>query len=328
MTTPSASDSHVAEVLTDFAVQYANNADDFKADQLAPSIASSKKAIRFWSYDKAPWFTDEMQKRGEGADVPMSGYTLTNTLMEADVWSLGKPIDDQVEDNEDEPLDSEEDATAFLMHKERIKREAAFAAACLATSKWSLDVTAGTDASDYTTNVVAEWNDSDSNPLVDIATYKTRMKLSTGLDPNVLVLGRQVWDIVKNHADIVALVNGGATTLNPAKVTLQNVAALFELEEIVVMNAVKNTAASPVAMTGAFIAGKHGLLMHRNMNAGRKGATAVKTMTWQRPGADARGFRLLKSQKNIHVKLIEVESNFVHKIMSSDLGIFFSALVA
>lgn len=326
MTTPTLSDSHVAQVATDWAIQYANNAADFKADALAPAIASRKKTMKFWKYDKAPWFTDEMTVRGEGADVPMSNYTLTSELMEADVFSLGKAIDDQVEDNEDEPLDSDEDAVNFLMNKERIRREAYFASTCLTTSVWGTDVTGNTSASSYGSNTVAQWDDGDSHPLLDIANYRSVMKKSTGLWANVLVLGSEVWDALKYHDDILEGMRGMGSNEKPAKASLAACAALMELEEIVVMDAVKNTAAAPVAMTGAFIAGKHGLLMHRNMAAGRKGATAVKMMTWQRPGCDARGFRILKSQKNIHVKLVEVESNFRPKIMCSDLGVFFNGL--
>lgn len=328
MTRPTSADSHVAQVITDWAIAYANEATSYKCDLLSPNVPSSKREAKFYTYDKAPWFTDEMQKRGEGAPVPMSGYTLSTTLFEIDTWSLGKPIDDQTRDNEDDILDSDEDAARFLMEKERIRREKAFAAACLATSKWATDVTGNTSVSDYSADTVAQWDDADSAPLVDIATYKTRVKLATGLDPNVLVLGRQVWDVLKNHADITDLLKGGATTANPAKVTQQAVASLFELEDIVVMDAVENTATAPAAMTGAFIAGKHGLLMHRNMNAGRKGATAVKTITWKRPGTDARGFRMLKSAIDIHRDLVEVESNFTVKICASDLGIFFNGLVA
>lgn len=328
MTRPTAADSHVAQVITDWAIVYANDATSYKADQLSPNVPYTKREAKFYTYDKAPWFTDEMQKRGEGAPVPLSGYTLSTTLFEIDTWSLGKAIDDQTRDNEDDILDSDQDAAQFLMEKERIRREKAFAAACMATSKWSLDLTCNTSASDYSADTVAQWNDADSNPLVDIATYKTRMKLATGLDPNVFACGRQVWDITKNHEDILDRLKGGATSIDPAKVTTKAVAALFELEDIIVMDAVENTAIAPKAMTGAFIAGKHGLLMHRNMNAGRKGATAVKTVTWKRPGTDARGFRMLKSSIDIHRDLVEVESNFTVKICAADLGIFFNSLVA
>lgn len=329
MTQPTAADSHVVQVLTDWAMQYADNEADYKADLLAPALPSKKRDAKFYTYDKAAYFTDEMKKRAEGDDVPMAGYTLSTTLFEIDTWSLGKPIDDQTRDNEDDILDSDQDATQFLMQKERIRREIAFADACLATGKWGTDVTGNTSTSDYTAHTVKQWNEATgTTPLQDVANYRRRMKEQTGLWGNVLVLGAPVWDILKYHAAILDAIKGGATSERPAKATLRAVAEVLELEEIVVMDAIKNTALAPKAMSGSFIGGKHGLLMHRNMNAGRKGATAVKMATWQRPGCDNRGFRILKSKKNIHVDIVEVESNFTPKICATDLGYFLNGLIA
>lgn len=326
---PSSRDVHVNQTLTDWAVQYSNKLTDFHADHLAPIVPSSKRTNSYYKYDKADFFRDEMKERGEGADVPMAGYRVTTDTYEIKTWSVGKPIDDQVEDNEDGPLDSDEDATKFVMDLERIRRERAFATAALATSIWGTDVTGNTVASVYGSNTVAQWDDTDSSPLEDIAYYRTKVKLATGLDPNVLAIGRQVWDVIKNHADILARISGGSSNGNPAMVTRQMVAALFELEELVVLEAVHNTALENATMTGAFIAGKHGLLMHRNKNAGRKGATAMKTFTWKRPKTDANGIAILKYPgKNPHIRVVECESNFTHKVVASDLGVFFNGLVA
>jgi hypothetical protein len=329
MSLPTSRDVHVNQILTDWAVQYSNKLTDFQADNLAPLVPSKKRTNSYFTYEKADWFRDEMKERGEGAPVPMAGYRVNaDSSYTIKTWSAGKPIDDQVEDNEDDPLDSDEDATQFVMNLERIRREKAFAAECLATSKWGTDVTGNTSASVYGSNTVAQWDDSDSSPLEDLAYYRTKVKLATGLDPNVFACGRQVWDVLKNHADVLARITGGSSNGNPALVTRQTVAALFELEEIVVLEAVENTAIEGAAMTGAFIAGKHGLLMHRNKSAGRKGATAVKTFTWQRPKTDASGIAILKYPVDAHRRMVECESNFIHKIVATDLGVFFNGLVA
>jgi hypothetical protein len=328
MTLPTSRDAHVNTVLTDWAVRYMNEATDFKADLLAPIIPSKKKTNSFYKFEKADWFRDEMKKRGEGGPVPMAGYRLTTEPFEIDVWSVGKPIDDQTRDNEDDILDSDEDATQFVMNLERIRREKAFCTAAMATGKWSTDVTGNTSASVYGSNTVAQWDDADSSPLEDIAYYRSAMKLATGLNGNVLAIGRQVWDVLKNHPDLLSRITGGSNNGNPAKVTAEIVAQVMELEELVILEAVENTALEGATMTGAYIAGKHGLLMHRNLKAGRKGATAIKTMTWQRPRSDASGIAILKYPQTVHMDVVECESNFVHKICATDLGVFFNGLVA
>ena len=327
MTLPSNRDVHVNSVLTDFAVSYANQRADFKADMLAPVVPSKKQTDLYFKFLKEDWFRDEMKKRGPGGAVPMAGYRLTTVPFSIDVWSVGKPIDDQTRDNEDDILDSDEDATQFVMNLELIRREKNFAATCLTTGVWGTDVTGNTSASVYGSDTVAQWDDSDSHPLLDIAEYRERVKLETGLWPNVLVVGAAVWKKLKNHDDILERITGGSNNGSPAKVTLELVAGLMELEEVVVMDAVENTADEGQDMTGAFIAGKHGLLMHRNVNAGRRGATAVKTMTWQRPRTDRTGRAILKYPDGPHKDVVEVESCFAHHVCAADLGVFFNGLV-
>ncbi len=46
MTLPTNRDVHVNTVLTDWAMAYANNRSDFKADLLAPMVSSSKASLR------------------------------------------------------------------------------------------------------------------------------------------------------------------------------------------------------------------------------------------------------------------------------------------
>lgn len=326
---PTQSDSHVNGPLSDMSVQYQQELTAYKADSLAPIHASEKQSDLFFKFTKDFWFRDGMQKVGPGSAAPRLGYGVETDSFAIDVWAAAKAISDQVRANEDAPLNSDRNAMQFLTRLERIRREKSFAAACMATSKWALDVTGNTSASSYGSDTVAQWDDGDSHPLLDIAEYRTRVTLKTGYNPNVLVLGRQVWDDLKNHADIVARISGGSTNGSPALVTRELVAGLMELDEIVVMDAVENTAADGATFSGSFIAGKHGLLMYRDPTAAIESVTAVKTFTWQRYAGAANGTRMLTYRdENIHSDIVEIESAFAHKIVATDLGVFFNGLVA
>ncbi len=328
---PTRADLHINTALTDFSTKYSNDAMDFVADRVAPAVGSPKATGYYWEYLKGAWFRDEMKMRGEGGDIPMAGYRLTKTLYGVDTWSLGKPMDDQVEDNTDMPIDNDQDAAEFLTNLEMIRRERSLAATAFVDSVWGLDVTGNTSASAYGSSTIAQWDDDNASPLEDIAYYREYMKVRTGLYPNVLVIGADVWKKLKNSSAIVARISGGSTNGSPAKVTLQLVAELMELDEIVVGSAVHNTDEETAsdAHTGAFIIGKEGLLMHRNPSPGWKKPTALRTFTWNRPGTDARGARMLRwPDFKPHVDLIEIEANYRHKITAADLGIRLKTLVA
>lgn len=327
MTLPTNADVHVNAVLTDMSVAYQQELTDYKADDLAPIHSSQKQSNVFFKFTKDYWFRDAMDKRGPGAPAKRAGYGVATDSYAIDVYAISKAIDDQVRANEDAPLNSDRNAMQFVTRMERIRREKSFAATCLTTSVWGKDVTGNTSASNYGSDTVAQWDDSDSHPLLDIAYYRSERKKATGLDLNVLALGREAWDKLKNHADLLDRITGGSNNGNPAMVTRQLVAQIMELEEVVVLDAIENTAAEGATFSGSYIAGKHGLLMHRNKNAGVESVTAVKTFTWQRLSGAANGTRILTYPDGPHLDVVECESSFVHKVVASDLGVFFNGLV-
>jgi hypothetical protein len=328
---PARADVHINTALTGYSTKYANDRAGYGADNIAPVVGSRHATGYYWRYLKGAFFRDEMKLRGEGGDIPMAGYRLDKTLFGVDVWSVGKPIDDQVEDNADDPFDMDSDAAEFLTDLELIRRERAMASVAFVDSVWSTDITGNTSASAPGSSTVAQWDDDNADPLGDIAYYREYMKMRTGLFPNVLAIGLPVWSKLKNNASILARISGGSNNGNPATVTKELVASLMELDEIVVLSSVYNTdeetATDP--MTGSWIVGKEGLLMHRNSSPGWKKPTALRTITWQRPGVDARGTRILRwPDFKPHVDVIEIESNFRHVVTASDLGIRFKTLVA
>ena len=329
MSQPTQSDVHVSVPLTNMSVAYMNAMADYQADALAPIIPSKNQTNVFFKYTKDFWFRDALQKRSPGGEANRVGYGLTTDNFYIDIWSAKKPIDDQVRMNTDNPLDDDEDAMLFVTQLERLRREIAFVGTCMTnTGVWGTDVTGNSSASVYGSNTVMQWSRSGSTPLEDIANYKSAIKLATGVAPNVLAMGQQVWDILKNHAEITGRITGGATTQIPAQVTKELVAALMELEQIVVLSGVQNTAVEGATFAGAFICGKVALLMYRNTKQTIRSVTAVRTFTWQTYAANDNGVRILKYRlEQYHSDFVEIESGFIHKIIATDVGVFFTSIV-
>lgn len=329
MAQPTQSDVHVNVPLTNLSVLYANEQTDYQADNLAPPLPSKNQTNVFFKYTKDFWLRDALQKRGPGAEAARVGYGITTDNFYIDVWAAKKAIDDQVRSNTDSPLDEDEDAMMFVTTLERLRREKAFVGACMTTGVWGLDVTGNTSASAYGSNTVKQWDLASSTPLEDVAHYRQTVKTSTGVMPNVLAMGQQVWDGLKNNAEITARITGGANNSNPAIVTKQLVAALMELDEIVVLSAVENTANEGATFSGSFICGKVALLMYRNQRQTIRSITAVRTFTWQTYAASDSGIRILKYRlEQFHSDFVEIESGFIHKIIASDVGVFFNTVVS
>ena len=327
MSLPTVNDVHVNRPLTDEAVAYAQKAEAFFADRLAPLSGSKNKSNSFFKFTKDYWSRDAMARRAAGADAALVGYGITTDEFNCgDPWAAAHPIDEQEIANQDDPLDAEKDAMAMLMQIERIRRDNAFATTCLSTGTWASDIQ-GVNSGESLGTTVLQWDDANSTPVEDVSYYKIARKKATGQDMNVFAVGAEVHEWLKIHPDILARITGGSNNGNPALVTKALLAAIFEVEEYVVMDSIVNTAAENATFSGSFIAGKKALLMLRNAAKGPRTVTAVKTFTWEGYTGNKEGVRALTYPKPPHATMVEIESAFVHKVVAADCGVLFYDLV-
>lgn len=322
MSTPTPGDVHVNAPLTGMSSLIAQDLSKFIADRAALNVPSKNQSNSYFTFDKAYWFRDEMKKRGPGAEAEQTGYGISTDSFHVDVWALKEMISDQLRANQDAPINGDRAAVKHLMLKDRIRREKSFASTFLASGVWT---TAKAGSSDF-----VQWDDyAGSDPLEDVENWKEDMRLLTGHEPNVMVLDKPVWRKLKNHPSLINRVRGMGSNNEPAKVTMQAVASLFELDEILVMAAVENTAAEGATMVGAGFGGKKALLFHRPTAPGVETASALYTFTWPQFLGEASGIRIKRYREEPKASdTIEIESAFVHKVVAPDLGVYLSAVVA
>ena len=226
-------------------------------------------------------------------------------------------------------LNLERSATNYVTHKYLISKEKDWVTTYLTGGVWSYDYD-GVSGSPGT-NEVRQWDDyTNSDPLNDVANAKEAILESTGYEPNKLVMGYAVWTALKNHPDIIDRIKYGQTAgEGPARVTLEALAALFELDQILVSKAIENTAKEGQTASHSFIAGKKALLCYATPTPTLEEPTAGYTFSWTGyMGAAENGSRIKKYriEKNASDR-IEIEAAFDHKLVSADLGAFWDTLV-
>jgi len=173
------------------------------------------------------------------------------------------------------------------------------------------------------------WSDPTSTPIEDIRAAKTAVKLSGGFMPNTLVLGQQVLDSLMDHPDLVDRVKYG-TQSGVSVVDLSELRALFKIERILIMGAIRNTAVEGAAETNAFIGGKKAFLCYSAPRPGLMVPTAGYTFSWNGLlGASAFGTRVRKFRMDpINSDRVEIDMSFDMKVVSADLGFFWDTIVA
>lgn len=323
---PSVSDVHVNQPLTSISLAYLQSQTRFVADRVFPVVAVDKQSDRYYTYDRGDWNRNEMQERAPSTESAGSAYRLDNTpTYYCREYALHRDIPDQVLANADSMLNPMRESTEFLTQKALIHREKLWAAAYFTTGKWATDVTGV--ASGPTTGQFLQWNDAAAKPIPQVRAAATGILESTGVLPNVLVLGKRVYDALLDNPEIIDRIKYGQTAGGPALVNTNLLAQLFEVDRVEVMAGIENTAAEGKTAVHSFISGKGALLCYAAPSPGLMTPSAGYTFAWTRMGNAGQVIREFRMDE-LKATRLEIETNFDQKLIAADLGYFFATAVA
>jgi hypothetical protein len=320
------SNVHLDAPLSNLTLAYVQEQTNFVADKVFPVVGVQRQSDKYYIYDRAGMNrSGDVKKLAPRTEVNRIGLQLSNDSYFADVYGLGMDFDEQTLANEDAMLEIRSAGAQTLVNRVLIEREEQFASAFFAANIWGTDATPANLWSDYT----------NSTPISDVTTARRTMQLkSGGFKPNTMVIGKEVRDILINHPDVLARLNGGATVTNTALITDAKLAEIFEVENFYVMEAVKNGGAEGLAEANAFIGGKNALLVHTPRASGLMTPAAGLTFAWNNiPSVNNLGITVesfsddaLKRQQV--AEHIQVKMAYDMKVVGADLGYFFEDVVA
>lgn len=316
MSQPTVTGVHTDAILTNMSVAYQQDAKAFIAGSAFGEIAVKKKSDKYYKYAKDAFLRSEMKLRAPATESAGSGYGISTDNYSCEVFALHKDVSDQERENSDSPLDADQDAVEFLTQNALLNLEAQWIAAFFATSKWATDVTPGVLWSTPVT----------SDPIVDVNTGRKTILAATGREPNVLVLGYEVYNILREHPDFVDRIKYTSSEA----VTVEIMARLLDVERVLVAKSIQVTSEEGATITTGFMHGKHALLAYSDPRPGLKKPTAGATIKWTGiseglgEGVAVSRFRMdaLKADR------IEIEQAYTCKVVASDCGYFFNGAVA
>lgn len=321
---PTASAVHVNVPLTNISIAYIQNANNFIADKVFPNIPVGKQSDRYYVYSKADFFRIEAQERAPGTESAGGGWNLDNTpTYYAKPYSVHKDIDDQIRANADAVLDMDRDATEWVTQQLLMKREKVWVSSYFTTGIWALDMTGV--PSGPTGNQFLQWDQTNSTPIEDIGAASVSMAEKTGYKPNTLVLSPYVYNIIKNHADIIDRIK----YTQKGVVTTDILAGLFDVDNVYIPFGTENTAAEGATGSYAFMYGKAALLCYSNPSPSILTPSAGYTFSWRGYlGAGTAGNRIKRFRMEpLESDRVEGTMAFDSKLVCSDLGVYFTSAV-
>jgi len=326
MPLPTQGQVHVDSLLTNFLVGYKNAA--YIADDAAPVVPVVKQTNIIPRLNQSSFFRDDAKLRAAGTRSKGGGWTVDNTLTYyCPRYSYRHEIPDEVRDNTDMPYDQDREAAFLAADKLQMARERDFAANFFTTGIWGTNKAGGVDFNQWS-------NYGGSLPLDDLAVYFDAVEALIGVEPNNIILGKQVW------TGSGGLANGGGlrwhpTLLDAIKYTQKGVIGLDlfasliantngEVPKVLMGRAIFTSSPEGIAesaVTYSRIWGKHVLAFYNTAGPSIWKPPAIMTIVWNRVANAIQYIKRMRDEQ-AEMDIIEGNSYFTHKVIVANAGIF------
>ncbi len=258
----------VDPMLTNVALAYKN--EEYIADKIFTPMGVAKQSGKHFVYDKGRFRINEtLRAKGANANEVTLNLTTGNTYFCED-HALRQFVPDEDVDNAvikgSPAIDAAENVTDMLL----IDKEKALATYMANTANLTQNTTlAGTD----------QWSDFvNSDPFDDIATAEDTIHGSIMQKPNALILGKQVYDKLIRHPDLLDRVKWSAKGV----LTIDLLKSLFDVDYVLVGRAGYNSAAEGQTDAMSYVWGKHAWLAYVSPKRSGKFVTFGLTYDWKK----------------------------------------------
>ncbi len=277
---PLHSDVHVDRPLSNFAVEYRNEA--FIASQVAPFVPVNNKSDTYMTYNKADKFSLPKDLRGpkdEANQITWGTSTGTYACLDR---ALKDFLSDAVIANSDAGINPQQRTVGLLtdlllLGYEKRVADLVFGYGNYATTGNRVTLTGTDQFSDY----------AGSDPIGVIDTAKA----ACFVEPNTMIMGVAVYNKLKRHPALLAYVSGGATTNTPGMISLATMAEIFEIPRILIGKSKYNASMKGQTATYSKLWGSHVVVAFIDPAVTLDNLSAFKTFRWNQITTDA-GFKV------------------------------------
>ncbi len=308
---------HIDTALSEISIAY--KPQGFIADQVFPEVPVDKQSDKYYIWTKGFWMRNSVEKRTPGDTYPEGRLQLSNTSYYCDLYHLAFPIPDEDRSNADPGVELEIAGAEWLKTQFMLNREIKMVADMFVTSVWGTTVTGTTD--------YVKWDDYDnSDPVTDINTGMQTIQKATGQRPNTLVLGKEVFDILAEHPNLLEKFK----YTSPGILEVEQVRKALRVEKLLVGEAAyESTIEGDTTPTQSYIWGKNALLAYVPPRPGQRVAAAGYTFVWKIDGAGGLTIPIENVREdNRDRDLLKGKHAFDSKITGSDLGYFYLTCVS
>lgn len=283
----------------------------FIADQLSPRAMVEHESDTYYTYERDFASAVPETLRADGAESNRATFNLSIASYVLQEHALHEDITDRQRGNADKPLKLDVDVTEDLTARIMLRREVDVQTLVQTAANWT---------NQLSLSAAVQWsvNTTVSNPIVFVDTASSVILVASQRRPNVMAINDQTFNAIKEHTSIVDRIK----YTSPESVGKNLVARLFNVEQLLVAEAVRNTAAEavPVATTMTRVWTDSAFLGYVGQ-PGLKRVSALFTF-WKNNTGYPQMVKKWREEK-IAADRIEVSAMFDNKIVASACGYLF-----
>lgn len=260
-------------VLSLTAQKFMQAAEAFVARRLFPLFPTGLQAAQYYQFDRS-----NMLSVPTGIErAPSSAYKRQVMKISGDSYfcrnyGIEEPIDDGERAKYASALDADAAAvrrgvnTILVNHELRVR-----------------DVVYAGSSGIPTSTPTTKWDQANSTPIQDVDAMRESIHNNCGLEGNLLLFTRPVFNVLKEHPQLLAR----QTYTTAGSVSLDMMARLFNVSEILVAGGLTNAAAEGLTESPAAIWGPNVILAHVERATDLDAPNFGRTFAWsQFSGAD------------------------------------------
>lgn len=264
------------------AISYLPDQAMFVSRLIAPGVPVGGESGTYNIFPRGEWLRPQGKKLANGEPAPLGGFKFTKDVYSVAEYGLAANFTQRDLNNAAlggiSPTRLRNQKTSFVTFQAHLAMEIDMANMVRTAANWT-ETHAGVASAPTGTQFI-QWDQATSTPIANIKAWKENMRISTGFEPNKVLMAQKVVNALAEHPDIIDRVKYSGSGANPGRVNLQTLAELFELDQIVVPKSVQNTAHEGQADAISDIWGKDVFLFYTPPTADMESPSALYRFNW------------------------------------------------
>jgi len=310
-------DIHIDQPLSEILINYRPAGSI--VDKVFPIVPVGKQSNVYYQFTQADLWRIPDTTRSQLTAAKMVDFNVSSDTYYAKNYALatGVSIEDAV--NADEVLRLRETKALFI--------------ADLLTLDWENRVAAlvtnSSNVGTVTTVASGAWGAFETaGPLVDIDVAIRSVRGATGYTPNRMVMGWDAWNAMKYNKFIRQMLFPAAGGAAGAGIpNTQQVANLFNFDEVLVGGTMRNTAAEGLSISLADIWGPHCLVYYAPPRPSRETPSYGYTFRWTAPGIANMTVEDLGFDRRLKGNILDIGFYQDEKLTGTNLGTWISSVM-